>query len=252
MADLKISQFVDGGAIQSTDEIATSRAGINTKVFVGSAAALDASGGVGDVVVLQDDGSGNPQYPPFGGSQIFDIDASNVIYSPESGTIITAINVQDAITELDAILGTKLDDITGLITVESGSDITITGSGTVLDPYVLDSTGGGGDFLEKDEPVITANITGTYDIDFSQGQVWDLTATGDCDIDIINPPSGSGGVVVRFIQNATAGWSISYLMDIEGNVPQIPGAAGDYIDVVIYTLNGGTTWTVKEVITVEA
>lgn len=34
MADLKISQFVDGGAIQSTDEIATNRAGINTKVFV--------------------------------------------------------------------------------------------------------------------------------------------------------------------------------------------------------------------------
>lgn len=41
MADRKISQFDNGGAILPTDEIATNRGGVNTKVFVGSAAALD-------------------------------------------------------------------------------------------------------------------------------------------------------------------------------------------------------------------
>lgn len=41
MADLKISQFSNGGAIQDTDEIATNRAGTNTKVFVGTMAAVD-------------------------------------------------------------------------------------------------------------------------------------------------------------------------------------------------------------------
>lgn len=42
MADRKISEFVDGGPVQETDEIATNRSGVNTKVFVGSMAAEDA------------------------------------------------------------------------------------------------------------------------------------------------------------------------------------------------------------------
>lgn len=99
MADLKISQFVDGGAIQSTDEIATNRAGINTKVFVGSAAALDAGSGVGDVIAWQDDGSGNPVYPSGNGENITDIQASNVIYD-NSDSGLSSFNVQDAIDEV--------------------------------------------------------------------------------------------------------------------------------------------------------
>lgn len=73
MADLKISQFDDGGSIQETDEIATNRGGVNTKVFVGSAAALDVGSGVGDIVVFDDDGSGNASYPSADGSQITNI-----------------------------------------------------------------------------------------------------------------------------------------------------------------------------------
>lgn len=49
MADKKISQFDNGGAIQTTDEIATNRGGVNTKVFVGSAAALNTGNGPGDI-----------------------------------------------------------------------------------------------------------------------------------------------------------------------------------------------------------
>lgn len=43
MADLKISQFANGGVVQVTDEIATNRGGVNTKVFVGSMATEDVS-----------------------------------------------------------------------------------------------------------------------------------------------------------------------------------------------------------------
>ncbi len=53
MTDRKISQFADGGAVQVTDEIATNRAGVNTKVFVGSAAAYDA-GDAGDELPTMD------------------------------------------------------------------------------------------------------------------------------------------------------------------------------------------------------
>lgn len=165
MADLKISQFVDGGAIQSTDEIATNRAGINTKVFVGGAAALDAGSGVGDVITWQDDGSGNP---------------------------------------------------------------TIAG------------------MLRKDETVIATSISGAYNIDFSQGQVWDLTATGDCDIDIINPPSMGCSIPVKIVQDSTPrtiDFVISGLTWANGVVPTMPAAAGDFIWVLFVTDDGGATWT---------
>lgn len=49
MTDLKISEFDNGGAIQTTDEIAANRGGTNTKVFVGSAAAADIGAGPDDI-----------------------------------------------------------------------------------------------------------------------------------------------------------------------------------------------------------
>lgn len=49
MVNLKISQFVDGGAVQTGDEIATNRSGLNTKVRVGSAAAADIGSGPDDL-----------------------------------------------------------------------------------------------------------------------------------------------------------------------------------------------------------
>lgn len=49
MADLKISQFADGGSVQGTDEIASVRLGVNTKVKVGSVASLEVGIGSGQV-----------------------------------------------------------------------------------------------------------------------------------------------------------------------------------------------------------
>lgn len=49
MADQKISQFANGGTVQPADEIATNRAGVNTKVFVGTAAGADIGIGPNDV-----------------------------------------------------------------------------------------------------------------------------------------------------------------------------------------------------------
>lgn len=54
MADLKISQFVDGGAVQETDSIAAVRGGVNTKVTVGTAAAYDVGASIGNVPLIID------------------------------------------------------------------------------------------------------------------------------------------------------------------------------------------------------
>lgn len=123
MTDLKISQFSNGSTIQITDEIATNRGGINTKVFVGSAATLDAGTGIGDVVVLEDVG-GSPALPAVDGSQLTNIpagavDAEDVTFTPDSSMVITAsaTDVFEAIDLLDAAIvaggGGAVDSVNG-------------------------------------------------------------------------------------------------------------------------------------------
>ena len=68
MADLKISDMTDGGLTEAGDEFPALRAGENVRVVLGTAAALDTGTEVGDVVILQDLGGGNPQYPAADGS----------------------------------------------------------------------------------------------------------------------------------------------------------------------------------------
>lgn len=77
MADLKISQFADGGPVESTDEIAANRSGVNTKVNFGTAAALDAGSASGDVVTLEDVG-GTPGLPAVDASQLVGITADQI------------------------------------------------------------------------------------------------------------------------------------------------------------------------------
>lgn len=79
MADLKISQFVDGGTVQITDQIATNRGGVNTHVFVKEGALYDVGSSPGDLILWNDDGAGNPQYPPGDVSQLDIISSSSNI-----------------------------------------------------------------------------------------------------------------------------------------------------------------------------
>lgn len=60
MADLKISQFVDGGVVQSGDEVAAVRAGVNTKIEFGGAASRDVGLIDGDLVEITEDSNGDP------------------------------------------------------------------------------------------------------------------------------------------------------------------------------------------------
>ena len=103
MTDLKISQFVDGGAIQDTDQIATNRAGVNTRVLAGTAAAADLGTGSGQVptnddlgtMAYQDTGAFVPT-TQLGNSPgqipVFDADSGgNALYPAADGSNITNI-----------------------------------------------------------------------------------------------------------------------------------------------------------------
>lgn len=94
MADLKISQFDDGGPILPTDEIATNRSGVNTKVFVGTAAALDVGTSVGDVIQLIDIG-GNSGLPALDGSLITNVSSSNITVADTTDTTCWVVLVEN-------------------------------------------------------------------------------------------------------------------------------------------------------------
>lgn len=94
MADIKISQFPDGGPVQITDDIAAVRSGNNVRVQVKSGATKDAGDSVGEVLEIADDGAGNPVIPPG-----ITTPADQVSFD-KTGTAIDATDAQDAIAEV--------------------------------------------------------------------------------------------------------------------------------------------------------
>lgn len=122
MLDLKISQFANGGAAQTTDEIATNRGGINTKVFVGSAAGLDYGTDVGDLVRIIDVG-GSPGLPALDGSLLTNVSGGG----GGSGDVSAAANLTDnAITrgnggakgiQTSGVIIDDTDNVTGMATL---------------------------------------------------------------------------------------------------------------------------------------
>jgi hypothetical protein len=96
-------------------------------------------------------------------------------------TVPTPINNTDAVTKgyVDTAAGTKLSNITGLVT--QGTNVTITGSGTSGSPYNISASGGGGgltdptttkgDILVRNSSTVTRQATGT------DGQVLTADAT---------------------------------------------------------------------------
>lgn len=163
MADLKISQFTDGGAVQTTDEIAAVRDGENVKVYAGSAAAADlgtapdqvptnsdlgeaaflnASGNVGDAVVYVADSAGAPMVP--GITQTYEVytSATDTIPGYLEGKIIAGSNVtvtKNTDSSGQEILVIAAAGSSGIPDGDKG-DITVSSSGTVwtIDSGVID------------------------------------------------------------------------------------------------------------------
>lgn len=151
MADLKISQFNNGGAVQPTDEIATNRSGVNTKVFVGTAAAKDVGTDLDQIptnadietylqnngyVQLFADSSGIDQYPAGDGSLI---EGALVRVSPDDAQ---AGNLEDKIIAGSNVGISKIIDSSG------------------LEQLVISSAGGGGGLPDGDYGDITVSGSG--------------------------------------------------------------------------------------------
>ena len=156
--DLKISQFVDGGAVQPSDEIATNRSGINTKVVVGTMAAEDADDyiptasigtSIGDIVQLESVG-GNAALPA--------VDASQLTNIPNE-TLVRASVTDEAPGYLDDKIETD-NSLASTLQTPSDNDETV-----LLAVRRLFAT-----------PVSVG--TGTHTADIDDGDFHTITATG--------------------------------------------------------------------------
>lgn len=141
MADRKISEFADGGAVQPTDEIATNRGGTNTKVFVGSAAALDAGTAVGDIVQIVDVG-GSPGLPVLDGSNLTGLAGGGTVTNFSisfgnglTGTVTNPTTTPTLNADVRSLIATPVSVASGThnVNIANGDfhQITVTGAATL-------------------------------------------------------------------------------------------------------------------------
>lgn len=147
--DQKISEFVDGGLVQTTDEVASNRAGVNTKIFFGDAAALDYGTGVGDLVQIVDVG-GNPGLPALDGS------------------LLTNVGGQ-----ADLVRVSVSDDTAGYLDDKIDVNILLTKN------TITDSAGDESISLEVRSLITSSSVSsGTHTVNIANGDFHKITATG--------------------------------------------------------------------------
>ena len=94
---------------------------------------------------------------------------------------------------------------------------------------------------------VTANSGTAYTVDLSQGNVFNLTLTGNCTFTFTNPPaSGKTGTIALFLKQDSAGsrlatWPSSVVWP-SATAPTLSTAGGNSDLLRFYTANAGVTW----------
>lgn len=202
MPDLKISQFSDGGTVQTTDEIATNRGGINTKVRLGSAAGADIGTGPDDVPTNSDLGTA-------AGLNVGDDIGQIPVLEDVGGTAgLPAVDGSQ-------LTGVNTESITGLIT--AGTNISISGSGTSGSPYNISAVSGATPTAADVSYTPPSGISGT-NVQTALTEVWNraktayklvtvnpVATTSGTAIDITGLPTGVKAIYIHFDKNTVNG-----------------------------------------------
>jgi hypothetical protein len=97
------------------------------------------------------------------------------------------------------------------------------------------------------ETLVTANTGTAYTADLENGNVLDLTLTGNCTFTFSNPPaSGTAGAFTMILtQDGTGSRTVTWPASVEwagGTAPTITATAGGTDVFTFITVDGGTTW----------
>ena len=97
------------------------------------------------------------------------------------------------------------------------------------------------------ETAVTANSGTSYTIDLTEGNVFDITLTGDCTFTFANPPASgtAGSFTLILTQDATGSRTVTWPTAVEwlgDETPQLTATA-NFADIFTFlTLDAGTTW----------
>jgi len=131
-----------------------------------------------------------------------------------------------------------INSSTGVITGTSSADfsnINITG-GTIATTKLQSYR----------EAVTTATVsTGTYNLDLSLSNIFDITLNASCTFTFTNPPASGTAITATVILRQGVGGRTAAFTNAkysEGTLPTLSTTAG-HIDVLtFFTVNGGTFW----------
>ena len=103
------------------------------------------------------------------------------------------------------------------------------------------------EFKDYGETLTTANTSTTYTIDLTNGNVFELTLTGNCTYTFSNPPgSGIGGSFTLIQkQDGSGSRTVSWPASVDwagGDGPTISSGANDVDVFTFVTTDAGTTW----------
>jgi hypothetical protein len=97
------------------------------------------------------------------------------------------------------------------------------------------------------ETAVVANTGTTYTIDLENGNVFNLTLTGNCTYTFSNPPASGSAGAFTLIQNQDGAGSrtVTWPASVEwagGSAPTITSTASSTDVFTFITTDGGTTW----------
>jgi hypothetical protein len=144
-----------------------------------------------------------------------------------------------------------------LVRFDGAGGSAVQNSGWILSD--ADALTAGGEFAVEDlevtrpklkdysETTVIANTGATYTIDLENGNVFNLTLTGDCTYTFSNPPASGSAGAFTLIQNqdGTGSRTVTWPASVEwagGSAPTITSTASSTDVFTFITTDGGTTW----------
>ncbi len=103
-------------------------------------------------------------------------------------------------------------------------------------------------FKNYSETLTTANSSTSYTIDLTNGNVFDITMTGNCTFTFSNPPASgiAGSFTLILTQDGTGSRTATWPASVDwagGTAPTLTTTATTGVDVLVFiTTDGGTTW----------
>jgi hypothetical protein len=185
-------------------------------------------------------------------------DSGNVTTAGRIHSTTTGFRFPDNTDQITAgVIGPASSTDNALVRFDGAGGSTVQNSGWILsDANALTA---GGEFAVEDlevtrpklkdysETTVIANTGATYTIDLENGNVFNLTLTGDCTYTFSNPPASGSAGAFTLIQNqdGTGSRTVTWPASVEwagGSAPTITSTASSTDVFTFITTDGGTTW----------